>query len=60
LFFGLFNTWDRNYWGRPRLLPKPLFGWIGFFGLIPFVIFDWHPAQEPYDITETTELGSIL
>jgi parallel beta-helix repeat protein len=57
LFFGLFNTWDRNYWGRPRLLPKPLFGWIGFFGLIPFVIFDWHPAQEPYDITETTNLG---
>jgi len=39
------NTWDGNYWDN----------WIGFgpkpiFGCIPWVQFDWHPAQEPYDI----------
>jgi len=32
---------DRNYWYESRSL----------FGLlIPWVKFDWHPAQEPYDI----------
>jgi len=54
------NTWDGNYWSRPRILPKPIFGSIkitGFqfwFNDIPIPIdcvnFDWHPAQEPYDI----------
>ena len=46
------NTWDKNFWNRPRILPKPI--------LIHHVIpkkewsfslnFDWHPAKEPYDI----------
>ena len=22
---GFFNIWDRNYWGHPRLLPKPIY-----------------------------------
>jgi parallel beta-helix repeat protein len=45
------NTWNYNYWNRPRLLPKFILG----FGKIDnkkirFVEIDWHPAQEPYDI----------
>jgi parallel beta-helix repeat protein len=45
------NIWDENYWDRPRLLPKPIFGRTGkFFILIPWINFDWHPAKEPYDI----------
>jgi parallel beta-helix repeat protein len=66
-FLGFGNVWDKNYWGRPRLLPKPIYGWFhylipslmrylipGWFQnlvLIPTLVkFDWHPAQEPYDI----------
>jgi parallel beta-helix repeat protein len=45
------NTWDQNYWGKPRILPKPIFGIKYIYVLYPgFVEFDWHPAQEPYDI----------
>jgi len=65
------NTWDGNYWGTARQLPKPIFGHslllipsilitllippflhypytipIG----LPLIKFDWHPAQEPYNI----------
>ncbi len=40
------NNWNSNYWNRPRVLPKIIFGekWR--------LNFDWHPAQEPYDILE--------
>ena len=41
------NEWNENYWNRPRLLPKPIFGIMGF---IPWLNIDWHPAQEPYGI----------
>ena len=45
------NTWNQNYWGRPRILPKPIFGLNSLYAIYPgFVVFDWHPAQEPYDI----------
>jgi len=51
LFENCTNTWDQNYWGRPRILPKLILGvrstqktW-----LFPLVNVDWHPAQEPYD-----------
>jgi parallel beta-helix repeat protein len=44
--------WDKNYWDEPRTSPKPVPG-IRFF-LVFFCIyrfdFDWHPAQEPYEI----------
>jgi len=45
IFFGISsNKWDKNYWddwnGRG---PKWIFGYFG-------VDFDWHPAQESYDI----------
>jgi len=41
---------DGNYWGRPRILPKLIFGRIGRFVLFPWFNIDRHPAQEPYDI----------
>jgi parallel beta-helix repeat protein len=43
------NTWDQNYWGRPRVLPKPIFGLKYLYTIYPgFVVFDWHPAKEPF------------
>lgn len=47
---SFFNLWDRNYWGKPSQLPKIIPGRLGLRGIIPFINFDWHPAQEPYDI----------
>ncbi|PNX45293.1 MAG: hypothetical protein BV459_08975 [Thermoplasmata archaeon M11B2D] len=45
------NHWDQNYWGRPQIIPKPIFGIKDIHSFFPgFVEFDWHPAQEPYDI----------
>ena len=46
------NTWYGNYWNRPRVLPKAIFGIraIGDNIKIPVIHFDWHPASEPYDI----------
>jgi parallel beta-helix repeat protein len=35
------NHWLQNYWGGPRLLPKPI------FGILSFIQFDWLPAQQP-------------
>jgi len=43
-------TWDGNYWNKPRNFPKPIFGRLGPYSLIPWINFDWNPAQEPYDI----------
>ncbi len=40
--------WDENYWNRPRMLPKVIPGYT-IFRFYRFN-FDWHPAQEPYDI----------
>jgi parallel beta-helix repeat protein len=64
LYRWLDNYWDANYWGRYRLLPKPIpvtcnlilpnFIWMFFIDwfplFIPLVVFDLHPAKEPYDI----------
>ena len=44
--------WDNNFWDRLRILPKPILGVQGFFILrFPWLDFDWHPSQEPYDIS---------
>ena len=54
LFFNSSNTlWISNYWNRPRILPKPIFG-VTKIKTYPFfwINFDWHPAQVPYDISE--------
>ncbi|MCK5261179.1 MAG: right-handed parallel beta-helix repeat-containing protein, partial [Thermoplasmatales archaeon] len=50
IFYNCRNKWQSNFWGRARLLPSPIWGRIGKNCLIPWVQFDWHPAQEPYDI----------
>ena len=44
------NEWNENYWGQPLDAPKRIIGRIGYFGIIPWLNFDEHPAQEPYDI----------
>ncbi|KYK26783.1 hypothetical protein AYK20_08580 [Thermoplasmatales archaeon SG8-52-1] len=57
------NTWDGNYWGRtmshPKIIMTPCiftfvnFIWLRFFDIpifIPLFVFDWNPAQEPYEI----------
>jgi parallel beta-helix repeat protein len=48
---GLTNIWDGNYWNRPRILPKLVFGDIWILNIV-FYCFkvDWHPASKPYDI----------
>lgn len=45
------NTWDHNYWNRPRILPKPIIGYktIGKVP-IPWINIDRHPAKQPYDL----------
>lgn len=42
------NTWYKNYWNRPRLLPKPIFGYklVGEVP-IPCIDFDRNPAKNP-------------
>jgi len=58
------NIWDANYWDNwiglkfnwsiVQKFPKILVCWLlpipPGVGNIPYFNFDWHPAQEPYDI----------
>jgi len=46
------TKWKSNYWNRPRLFPKLIFGRRYLEGgkTIFWINFDWHPAKEPYDI----------
>jgi hypothetical protein len=43
------STWNQNYWNRPRIYPKLIFGWKDRYK-IPWINIDWNPASEPYDI----------
>jgi len=45
---SIINYWEGNYWNRARIFPKIIFG---FRTIIPWVHFDWHPANEPNDIS---------
>jgi len=54
------NTFDGNYWNKPRLLPKPIIGRKDLFIIeklsnfpiaFLFMKFDSHPASEPYDLS---------
>ncbi len=45
----LSNSWNYNYWGKARTYPMPIVG-ILTWGMLPWIMFDWHPAQEPYNI----------
>jgi parallel beta-helix repeat protein len=51
MFENCTNIWRQNYWNRPRLFPKLIFGTmtLGNF-TIPWINIDWHPALTPYDI----------
>jgi len=52
------NRWGGNYWGKPHLLPKPIFGQVYWYQGYPrprlvsieWIQFDWRPALKPYDI----------
>jgi hypothetical protein len=45
------NKWIGNYWDNWKGFgPKMIFGRLWYFGLLPWINFDWNPAQEPYDI----------
>ena len=51
-FFNCFRTiWKNNYWDRPRILPKPILGFIWGYPSIPILNFDWNPALLQYDIS---------
>jgi len=43
-FINCHSQWSGNYWGRPRILPKPI---PGIIGILPVVQFDWHPTFIP-------------
>jgi parallel beta-helix repeat protein len=47
------NSWDCNYWNRPRILPKVIFGvkMVSDSYFIPCMNVDWHPAQDPFEIS---------
>jgi len=49
------NTWDANYWNRPRVLPNVIFGYLEYHEnrliMIPWVNVDWHPVKKPYNIS---------
>lgn len=45
------NIWNRNFWDHPRILPYTIAGTIIIYRWpLRWFNFDWHPAQEPYDI----------
>ena len=44
------NTWNNNYWNRPRVLPKIIYGYDLIFGRIPLpncFDIDKNPAKKP-------------
>ena len=45
------NTWNNNYWNRPRFLSKPIIGLKNFGKIkIPWLNFDKSSALKPYEI----------
>ena len=52
-FYYCENIWEHNYWGRPRILPKPIFGLIPGGPWNPPRLtfeFDMRPAKIPFPI----------
>jgi parallel beta-helix repeat protein len=56
IFTYCINKWNSNYWNKPMILPKTIFGFwkirnsIGGEMMVPWINIDWFPAREPYDI----------
>jgi len=46
------NTWDGNYWDKPRTEPYMIIGRLFYF-VIPWINYDYNPAQELNDINVT-------
>jgi parallel beta-helix repeat protein len=45
------NKWNHNYWNRPRLFPKIIFGTISINSIdLPWFNMDLNPSIKPYDI----------
>jgi nitrous oxidase accessory protein NosD len=42
-----YNNWNRNYWERPRILPKKITAPAFIFSILNI---DWRPVIKPYDI----------
>ena len=51
-FFSCENkTWNGNYWNRPRLFPKFIYGKTMIQNKeTPWLNIDWNPAKEPYNV----------
>jgi parallel beta-helix repeat protein len=47
-FYSYDNFWDGNYWGRPMIFPKLIFGKLERNFFIHAINVDHHPLQEPY------------
>ena len=49
---GFFSRFFRNYWNESRDSPYPIDALFTNFKsiYIDYIKFDWHPAQEPYEI----------
>jgi parallel beta-helix repeat protein len=53
------SLWEQNYWGRPRVFPYMIPGYVSIIRgisfnppyLVNFFQIDWHPAKEPYNIS---------
>jgi hypothetical protein len=66
------NNWNGNYWDDwHSVLPKPIQDVKELIYLvlrpgmiisvpIPWINFDWHLAQEPYDIPQKNDLRKTL
>ncbi len=56
IFSGIISyttIWRRNYWDRPRILPKSIYKVTGDLSqekIIPSFKFDWRPALKPYEL----------
>ena len=51
LFGDCTNVWGKNYWNRPRILPKLIFGMVKINSRYRLHInIDWFPAKKPYEI----------
>jgi parallel beta-helix repeat protein len=60
LFINCYSRWSGNYWGRPRILPRPIVGTILH---IPMIQFDWNPSFIPptnlLSINESPQFPSV-
>lgn len=55
------NSWKQNYWDKPRIFPKLIFGKIKFGSiLIPWINVDWRPAKEPYEDSGAEQASAVV